>query len=289
MLRKVREGNPNVTGRPRYGFRYNEAKNALLICEPEMQVVEKIFRMAADGMGLIAIQGRLYAEEVPTQTGLPVWDQHMIRRLIASDMYRPHSFEEMSKLVTPEVAARLDPAKEYGIQWYNRQQVTERTISEPDGNGGRRYRKRSTYRWRPKEEWVAIPVPAYLPRELVDRARAVVGGSRAHERKHLAREWELRGMMRCGCSRKMGTRTAKVRGHLYNYYVCKRPPAEKQVKGCTQRSIRAGSIEDTVWQFVSSLLKDPERIQAGVRELIEQERTTGHGGAKRRCSPGRKS
>jgi hypothetical protein len=26
MLRRVRDGNPNVTGRPRYGFRYNEAK-----------------------------------------------------------------------------------------------------------------------------------------------------------------------------------------------------------------------------------------------------------------------
>jgi hypothetical protein len=36
-----------------------------------------------------------------------------------------------------------------------------------------------------------------------------------------------------------------------------------------------------VWQFVSSLLKDPERIQAGVRELIEQERTTGHGGVQK--------
>jgi hypothetical protein len=31
MLRRVREGNPNVTGQPRYGFRYNEAKDALIV------------------------------------------------------------------------------------------------------------------------------------------------------------------------------------------------------------------------------------------------------------------
>jgi hypothetical protein len=90
--------------------------------------------MAAEGLGL-------RAAGVPTATGKPVWDIQMIRRIIASDMYRLHSFEELSRLVAPEVAARLDPHKEYGIQWYNRQRVTVRTVSEPDGNGGRRYRK----------------------------------------------------------------------------------------------------------------------------------------------------
>src|SRR5918998_4100082 len=142
MLRRVREGNPNVTGQPRYGFRYNEAKDALVVYEPEMRVVEKIFRMAAEGLGIRAIQGRLHAAGVPTATDKPVWDIQMIRRIIASDMYRSHSFEEVSAMVAPEVANRLDPHKEYGIQWYNRQRVRERTVSEPDGNGGRRYRKR---------------------------------------------------------------------------------------------------------------------------------------------------
>ncbi|HET6885309.1 MAG TPA: recombinase family protein, partial [Rubrobacteraceae bacterium] len=275
MLRRVREGNPNVTGQPRYGFRYNEAKDALLIYEPEMRVVEKIFRMAAEGLGLHAIQGHLYSAGVPTATGKPVWDVQMIRRVIASDMYRPHSFEEVSGLVASEVAARLDPDGEYGIQWYNRQRVTERTVSEPDNNGGRRYRKKRTFRWRPKEEWIAIPVPAYLPRELVDRARSLVGSGRARKRKHLAREWELRGMMRCGCGRKMGTRTAQSSGRLFHYYVCKRSPAARKVGECAQRCVRATRVKDVVWRFVSELLKDPDRIKVGLEELIEQEREAG--------------
>src|SRR5919107_4202195 len=33
MLRRVREGNPNVTGQPKYGFRYNEARDALVVHE----------------------------------------------------------------------------------------------------------------------------------------------------------------------------------------------------------------------------------------------------------------
>jgi site-specific DNA recombinase len=277
MLRRVREGNPNVTGQPRYGFRYNEAKDALVVYEPEMRVVEKIFRMAAEGLGIRAIQSRLRAASVPTATGKPVWDIQMIRRMISSDIYRPHSFEEVSGLIAPEVAARLDPHKQYGIQWYNRQRVTVRTVSEPDDSGGRRYRQKRTFRWRPKEEWIAIPVPAYLPRELVDQARSLVGSGRARERKHLAREWELRGMMRCECGWKMGTRTAQSNGHLFHYYVCKRAPAARKVGECAQRCVRATRVEDIVWHFVSELLKDPDRIKAGLEVLIEQERDAAHG------------
>jgi hypothetical protein len=149
------------------------------------------------------------------------------------------------------VAARLDPSKEYGIQWYNRQRVTVRTVSEPDDNGGRRYRKKRTFKWRPEEQWIAVPVPACLPRELVDRARAVVGSGRARERKHLAREWELWGMMRCACGRKMGTRTVESRGRLFYYYVCKRSPTARKVGECAQRCVRATRVEDPVWRFVS--------------------------------------
>jgi site-specific DNA recombinase len=275
MLRRVQEGNANVTAQPKYGFRYSEDKKALMVYEPEMRIVEKIFRLAAEGLGLTAIQGRLYAEGIPTRTGKPVWDQHMIRRLLTSDMYRPHSFDEISKLVAPEVASRLDPDREYGVQWYNRQRVTTRTVSEPDGKEGRRYRKKRTFRWRPKKDWIAVPVPAYLSREMVDRVRAVAGSARAYERKHLAREWELRGIIRCGCGRKMSTRTAKVGGRLY-YYVCNRPAAEKKTRGCAQRCIRVDGVEDLIWRFVSDLLKDPYRIQASIEELVERERAGGH-------------
>jgi site-specific DNA recombinase len=68
MMRKAREGRVVVT-RPAYGFRYNEARDALVVCQPEMAVVEKVFRLAADGLGQNAIQTRLFREGVPSPTG----------------------------------------------------------------------------------------------------------------------------------------------------------------------------------------------------------------------------
>jgi hypothetical protein len=84
--------------------------------------------------------------------GGPLWDDRVLRRLIANVVYRPHSFEEIAALVTPEVAARLASTKEYGIQWFNRKKASVHTVTEPGGNGGRRYRKRTYVKQRPREE-----------------------------------------------------------------------------------------------------------------------------------------
>ena len=49
------------------------------------------------------------------------WNVTFIRNcIIKDDVYRPHTYEEIAALATPEVAARLDPQKRYGVWWFNR-------------------------------------------------------------------------------------------------------------------------------------------------------------------------
>jgi len=235
-MRKAREGHVGVT-RPKYGFRYNEARDGLIVYEPEMKVVEKIFRMAAEGLGVMAMRTRLRSEDISSPKGGEVWDPRMLRLMVASDIYRPHDREEIAGLVRPEVAARLNPDKQYGICWFNRQKTSVRTVSEPDGNGERRYKKRKKIQIRPREEWIAVPVPAFLPRSLVDLARTTMESNKGTERKYLAREWELRGLMRCSCGSTMGTHTTQPRGgRVYHYYKCKRRSRLERV----MNSIRNG-------------------------------------------------
>src|SRR5215213_10261949 len=275
-LRKAREGRVICGATPTYGFHYNETRDGLLIHEPEMLVVEKIFHLVADGVAVRAIQARLYTEGIPAPNGGPLWDDRVLRRLITNDVYRPHSFEEIAGLVTPEVAARLDPAKEYGIQWFNRKKVSVHTVTEPDGNGGRRYRKRNYVKLRPREEWIAVPVPSYLPSIVVDRARSALENSKGYERKGLTRGWELRGLVRCPCGSGMGTLTSRSKGGpSYHYYTCVRRRKLGKICTCTQKSLVAIDAESTVWGFISDLLQDPEKISAGMETLIEQERATG--------------
>src|SRR5215210_6460058 len=114
MMRKAREGRA-VAPIAKYGFRFNEARDALVVYEPEIAVVETIFRMAAEGQGVNRIQSALYREEIPSPRGRPVWDRRVLRKIVSSDDYRQLTFEEIAELVTPEVAARLDKSKAYGV------------------------------------------------------------------------------------------------------------------------------------------------------------------------------
>ena len=73
---------------------------------------------------------------------------------------------------------------------------------------------------------MAVPVSGFLDRSLVERARAMAEANRGAGRKHLSREWDLRGVMRCYCGLKMVTQTTRAnasRGcHPYYYYRCNR-------------------------------------------------------------------
>jgi site-specific DNA recombinase len=169
-FQKAREGCV-MASTPNYGFRFTAAKDGLVVCEPEMAVVEKIFWMAAEGLGLRAMQTRLRTEGISSPKGRQTWVLRMLRRLLESDVYLARTYKEISELASPETLTRIDPCRQYGVQWYNRQKVRIETVSEPDGEGARRYKKRRTFVWRPREERVAVPVPACLDRDLVERAR----------------------------------------------------------------------------------------------------------------------
>jgi hypothetical protein len=103
---------------------------------------------------------------------------------------------------------------------------------------------------------------------------------RSPQRKHLARSWELRGVLRwgsCGIlmrTHTVGASTART-DKIYHYY--KRRAGTEYKRGlCSQKMIRAENVEAAeVWGFVSGLLKEPERIRAGMQQLIEQECSAG--------------
>ena len=118
---------------------------------------------------------------------------------------------------------------------------------------------------------MGAPVPAFLPRELVETARAHVSAVRAQERRNPARGWELRGLLRCpSCGGAMTTHTTKRDDKLYHYYRCHR--SVDYGATCKQRMERADKAEAAKWASVSNILKDPERILVGMDALIERKR-----------------
>lgn len=82
--------------------------------------------------------------------------------------------------------------------------------------------------------------------------------------------------MRCSCGATMVTHTTHPHGrYLYHYYSCAKRRDFRGKGSCRQKSLRAEHVEPIVWEFVSGLLKDPERIRNGMNALIDRERAAG--------------
>jgi site-specific DNA recombinase len=281
-LRKAREGKVIAIHTPNYGFKYNAARDGYEVDEEAMRVVRRIFRMiGSERRTLYAVKRTLEREGVPTPGGARFWHAKCIRNYLSDDVYKPHTRDEITAMVdagqmSAAVAAGLDPNERYGIWWFNRRRTKRTQISELGPNGERTYRKKGRYVQRPKEEWVAVPVPeSGIPREWIDVAREALKGNSVPSSAG-RRVWELSGgIIKCGeCGRNMMNHSvlaprAKDRRFYYRCRTRNRDGAE----ACSHRKChRADEVEPRVWDLISGLLKDPQRLSASLEEMIEHER-----------------
>ncbi len=291
-LRKAREGKIIASNKINYGFKYNESRDAYVVREEHMSHVKRIFRMIAkEGTSLSRVKKVLELEDIPTPDRGRYWNKKTIREMLLDDVYKPFTFDEIESLageglVSAEVFGRLDPTKNYGIWWFNRRRFVRRHVSEADGNGGRRYRWRQKIVPRPREEWIAVPVPnAGIPREWVDAAREEVKDNRRPSSAG-HRFWALSsGIFVCGvCGRRMSSkRQSKGRGYegWYNYYFCPMR-MNKGTDACSQdRGYRAEEVETRIWDLVCALMLEPEHLRDALDAMIEEERRAVRGDPER--------
>jgi hypothetical protein len=177
------------------------------------------------------------------------------------------------------VASRMDPNEHYGVCWFNRRRRIEKQVSVPSQDG-RRYIRRSSTTEKPKEEWIAVPVPdAGIPREWVDAAREAISGNVKFSRAG-GRYWELSGLMRCsgcGCGMLGNSPPNGSRTKIYHYYRCRTRHLEGKGACSMSKNIRAEEAEHAVWSFVTTLLLNPEALREGLNEMMERERAGNHG------------
>jgi hypothetical protein len=262
--------------RPPYGFRYNDARDNYLVDAERMAVMERIFRMVGvEGYTMNATRLAFNREGVRPPSG-EFWSPKYIREAIKDDVYRSHSYDEVAALVSPDVAARLDPNKRYGIWYFNRRRYVSKQVSV-NGPEGRSYRRTTKQFDKPRSEWIAVPVPeSGIPREWVDAAREAIKDNQ-RQSANGDRFWELSGGVlycaECGCRMTVHATLDSRNGRRYCYYRCPKRGSHGVHKVCINgKNHRAAEAEAAVWDLISRLLKNPERLRAGLDEMIEQER-----------------
>jgi len=214
------------------------------IFEPEAQVVREIFAAYVDGhRSMRQIAHDLHDRGVCSPSGKPTWGVSTIGRLLHNEAY-------------------------IGTVYYNRREAI-------DGNGPRGSRTRKTrYRERPREEWIAISVPAIIDPDTFARAQQVSNENpKWNPRGAEPGAWLLRGLIECGhCG--VGANCHKMRGRTgthHRYYYCRNHDilrAGGEQHRCPERNIRANELDDYVFAQVRQALLDPRQLIAGERAVI---------------------
>jgi Recombinase zinc beta ribbon domain len=116
-----------------------------------------------------------------------------------------------------------------------------------------------------------------VPREHLEAARRAVANNRRPSGAG-DRFWELSGgVLFCGgCGRRMSPdRRSNAKGseRIYCYYRCPKRRIEGPGACPNEKTQRAEKVEAGVWEVISSLLAEPERLRLGLERMIERERS----------------
>ena len=227
-----------------YGYR-RQPRDAhgparLDVFEPEAAMVRRIFHDAAvGGRSLREIIRRLAADQIPPPTG-------------RGQLWRPST---LSNLLRNEA--------------YIGRIYVNRTEAVPDPRPGKRSRQVP----RPREDWIAIAVPAIIDEQIFEAAhRAGRDNSQWSPRRAEPGQWLLRGLVKCGVCR-VGVNCHKRRGRdgAWNrYYHCRNHDPIKaggDDRRCPERNIRSDALDDFVFDQVRAALLRPDVLTAGEQAL----------------------
>ena len=227
-----------------YGYR-RQPRDAhgparLAVFEPEAAVVRRIFPdVAIGGHSLREIIRRLAADGIPPPTG-------------RGQLWRPST---LSNLLRNEA--------------YIGRIYANRTEAVPDPRPGKRSRQVP----RPREDWIAIAVPAIIDEQIFEAAgRVSRDNSQWSPRRAEPGQWLLRGLVKCGICQ-VGVNCHKRRGRdgAWNrYYHCRNHDPIKaggDDRRCPERNIRSDALGDFVFDQVRAALLRPDVLTSGEQAL----------------------
>jgi site-specific DNA recombinase len=243
---RLLSGKVPAFGSDLFGYRRDNEKGIRFICEPEAQVVRRIFQMFNEGYSIAQLERILNAEGVPSPgagrtyaTGnAPAWSRTGIRRLLNTRAY-------MGEMIVWQQATSRERGKRH-----IRQRDASETIKLPEG-----------------------VCPAIVSAEVFEEAQArLADNPRHYARAKTRNEGQpllLRGLVYClDCGRPMypiqGGSRRKLRyrcSSRYNYF------HRQQCKGA---SCDATKVETRAWKQIQDIMSDPDMILRELRQTLNE-------------------
>ncbi|OGM61510.1 hypothetical protein A2961_04145 [Candidatus Woesebacteria bacterium RIFCSPLOWO2_01_FULL_39_21] len=222
-----------------YGYRYHpkvsDKDGYFEIYEPEAEIIRMIFHWVADeSYSMRGVVRELYKRKIPSAKGKARWVKSSVERLLNREDY-------------------------IGTSYYNRRMAV--VPRHPQKVNGYKKIKKSSRVVRPKEEWIAIPVPPIIDKELFAKAHRRLRENQIYNWRNKKYDYLLVNKIYCQCgSRRVGD---GVKGH--HYYRCaqriyKYPLPNK----CDYEGVNAEILDSMTWNKLVSLFAQKDLVKSQV-------------------------
>ncbi|HEX2194336.1 MAG TPA: recombinase family protein [Candidatus Limnocylindria bacterium] len=243
-LQKARAGQ-FIGARAPYGYRYlprrDGAGGQLAVDEAEAETVRRLYGwLTEERLTLRQILKRLNFGPWFPRCGRRPWSPSTVHHILSDPVYTGTAYANRYEHLPSTKPRSRKPSY--------------------DGKGHRRLR--------PREQWIAIPVPALIDRGTWDRAQAQLARNAALSfRNNTRHDHLLRCLLTCGCCGLAMHGVARRRtaaGAERHYYRCagKDCVSTAREAPCPRAQVKADDLERAVWEHVRGLLGDPERLLA---------------------------
>ncbi len=229
-------------GAPPYGYRTGDDGRPE-ICEPEAEVVRRIFHMYVhEGATSTEIIRRLTRDTAPLRNPGSRWHKAYVSDILRREVYKGTWHYGRARWVVTEGGERVYP--------------------------------------RPRDEWIEVPFPPLVDEETWGRAQSLKRQRKQRSKRNTKTFYLLQHMVTCAeCDRLFACRThngtyVRRNGKRYRkdrvtpqrHYQCYGMLNDRL--GCRKpASIRAERLESLVWSEVRDMVQSPELIVAGIESL----------------------
>lgn len=246
-IRQVKSGVPLGQGPAPYGYRKEGKKREtrFIVVDDHVRVVILIFEWYVnEGIGTSDIARRLNAMEIP------------IPAVARKDFHHANKLG----VWTPSMVIHILRDEVYTGVWHYR-----KTRWNPETRKSER---------RPREEWLAVPVPAIVDRSLFEKAQAISIRNRKFDAGRQPKyEYLMARRLKCSCGRSVIGRYSPVSGKEYYHYACKsRVVGDEFTNPCGLPYFRVEDVDAKVKQWIDELENSPERMLERIKEMKVQTR-----------------
>ena len=246
-LRVVKEG--HVISSAPYGYTYVPRKDKehgyYKINEAEARVVRKIFSWVGnEGLTIRRIVRRLSENHIEPRRGKrSVWSTGTLCRILRNEAYIGDAYFGKTFKVVPE-----HPLK------------TERY----------RKNKKSSTRPKPRSEWIRIPVPAIINKELFQIVQEKLKTNFELSKRNQKYSYLLTGKIWCTCGYRCNGNMR--RNSKKSYYRCmQRQHTFPLPPSCHEKGINGTVADKLVWEKLVNLMSSPELLIKQVKRWAEMQ------------------